>query len=520
MGIAAVQAKFGLITSRKADCEFRSMRIAQDKLSITRDMAKASDEYQSALNQTKLIWNYDGEGKAAFNLSYDLMMTPSVLNNYDPYLITSRTGQVVLNGKMAAAARAAGLSQDGGKTSLTKENRDAFLEALGAQGHLSASMINTITSDSTSYSSKAGLGGAALDKTAANVVSINTLLNYTDSITKTGSSGFANADITALAKLLTFDTGYNASTTKQYAANQTYININNSLSTDESYTFADLLSENVTLVATNGNDTNIKSDATAFINQLYEAFSKLFVSDNQSNATQALGFALAETLKLLNSSESPSGDLVKNSNKYNCIVSGKVGKIGAEAISLSNLTRAFMTSYAQAIGGYQTGYSIKNKASDSIYVTDDSNYYYVINNLESSGNEKDLLVADFYNMMFNNICMNGWTTVGGDVNDSEYLSHALKNGQLFISSLNNDGYFYQDAYTRNGYVAEVTDDEAIARAEAEFTSKKAKLNYKEEMLELQMKNIDTELSSLTTEYDTVKNMLSKNVEKTFSLFQQ
>jgi len=122
-------------------------------------------------------------------------------------------------------------------------------------------------------------------------------------------------------------------------------------------------------------------------------------------------------------------------------------------------------------------------------------------------------------MMFNNICTNGWTTVGGDVNDTEYLSHALKNGQLFISSLNNDGYFYQDAYTRNGYVAEITDDEAIARAEAAFTSKKNKLNYKEQMLELQMKNIDTELSSLTTEYDTVKNMISKNVEKTFSLFQ-
>ena len=35
---------------------------------------------------------------------------------------------------------------------------------------------------------------------------------------------------------------------------------------------------------------------------------------------------------------------------------------------------------------------------------------------------------------------------------------------------------------------------------------------------LKMKNIDTELSALTTEYDTVKNLISKNVEKVFTMF--
>ena len=38
-------------------------------------------------------------------------------------------------------------------------------------------------------------------------------------------------------------------------------------------------------------------------------------------------------------------------------------------------------------------------------------------------------------------------------------------------------------------------------------------------LELDMKNLDLEISSLTTEYDTVKSLISKNVEKTFTLFQ-
>ena len=70
----------------------------------------------------------------------------------------------------------------------------------------------------------------------------------------------------------------------------------------------------------------------------------------------------------------------------------------------------------------------------------------------------------------------------------------------------------------NGHVAEVTDEDAIAQAEAEYNLKKSQLRYKEESLDLELKNIDTELSALTTEYDTVKNLISKNVEKVFTLF--
>lgn len=109
-------------------------------------------------------------------------------------------------------------------------------------------------------------------------------------------------------------------------------------------------------------------------------------------------------------------------------------------------------------------------------------------------------------------------TIREKITDQNYLSHALKNGQLFVSMLNTDGYFYQGHYTSTAHIAEVTDDDAIAQAEAEYNLKKSKLNYKEQTLELKMKNIDTELSALTTEYDTVKNLISKNVEKVFTMF--
>ena len=68
-------------------------------------------------------------------------------------------------------------------------------------------------------------------------------------------------------------------------------------------------------------------------------------------------------------------------------------------------------------------------------------------------------------------------------------------------------------------MVEITDQDAIAQAEAEFTYLKTKLTYKEEQIDLNMKNLDTEISSLTTEYDSVKNLISKNIEKVFNMFQ-
>ena len=41
---------------------------------------------------------------------------------------------------------------------------------------------------------------------------------------------------------------------------------------------------------------------------------------------------------------------------------------------------------------------------------------------------------------------------------------------------------------------------------------------KEQTLDLRLKNLDTEISALTTEYDTVKNTISKQIEKTFKRY--
>ena len=79
--------------------------------------------------------------------------------------------------------------------------------------------------------------------------------------------------------------------------------------------------------------------------------------------------------------------------------------------------------------------------------------------------------------------------------------------------------FYQTPYIKTGYMKEIADNDARARAESEFTQKKAELSSMEDRLDVNLKQVDAEIAELNAEYEAVKNLISKNVEKTFQMFQ-
>ena len=102
------------------------------------------------------------------------------------------------------------------------------------------------------------------------------------------------------------------------------------------------------------------------------------------------------------------------------------------------------------------------------------------------------MIASFYDMLFNQIATKGWVQ-NDQVTDNEYLQTMLQNGSMYISTIGDDNYYYQGNYATN-------------------------INAKENIIDMKMKNLDTEISALTTEYDTVKSVISKNIEKTFKRY--
>ena len=106
MGLAASQARLLTITSRKSRAQFESMRMSHQKLTLSRSLTEISNEYQNSLDQTKLYYDFYGVNSTDTPLTYNLLMSPSSLNDYTPTLISNNQGQIVLSSPYAAAARA------------------------------------------------------------------------------------------------------------------------------------------------------------------------------------------------------------------------------------------------------------------------------------------------------------------------------------------------------------------------------------------------------------------------------
>ena len=179
MGLSAGQARLLTITARKSDCEYQSMRLSHQKIALSRELADLSNEYQNSLDQTKLVYDYYGTGDTSTPLSYNILMTPSTLNDYLPTILTDSLGRVTLNSKYASAARFAGIPQEGLGTLPSETMRKAFVEGLYNSGLISETLKTTI--QGLPYNQAAGFGGDVTVAVQTQDVTVDELAGILDS---------------------------------------------------------------------------------------------------------------------------------------------------------------------------------------------------------------------------------------------------------------------------------------------------------------------------------------------------
>ena len=223
MGLAASQARFLAVTSRKANCEYRTTELAQQRLSYTRELDNVSKEYQDALNSTMFVWDADGSGDYRYQLSYDIMMSPSDYNQYVPYLVSRQDGKIAFEDNMMQAVAKVfnyddttgttdGGIQYGGKV-VYKGDADyedakeyafsSFIDALKENRAIQGSVADKINY----YLPDAGVGGELFSRTEYNAVTANGLCSYVDYIVDNTLSGYFPYDSSeyVLANKLIFD---------------------------------------------------------------------------------------------------------------------------------------------------------------------------------------------------------------------------------------------------------------------------------------------------------------------------
>ena len=100
-------------------------------------------------------------------------------------------------------------------------------------------------------------------------------------------------------------------------------------------------------------------------------------------------------------------------------------------------------------------------------------------------------------------------------------------GKITIDIVNTDSKtgevsFNGTSPSSDSYVSYTTtitmDKTALAKAEAEYEHKTKQIDQKDKKYDNDLSKLETERTALTTEYDSVKKVISDNIERTFGIF--
>ena len=584
MGLAASQARLLTITSRKSRAQFESMKFSHEKLALSRNLTELSNEYQNSLDKTKLYYDFYGVNSTDIPLTYNMLMSPSSINDYTPTLISNNQGQIVLSSPYANAARAAGIPQEGLGCTPSSIMREAFMLNLAEQNVITQATASAIIG--VDYNQKAGLGGDNLVNTITTTGDYEKLLSYLDGNNNTSGVDLTYCGIPQNVAIMV-QNGQNSFTSLKEKGNHQLDSTGADSSTAlASISFSDLLSGNQHIYlgqesdvaslyqATNNVITQLGTalcsvldgaeDAVAYANDQMNQF--CWGGDNKFDKTTGMWTAGDDALLAYLRHKQGSGwktwekwvgafvpafgigkliagafkdvsdsDVAKDSfaiSQTFLTVADSYGRSGflhddphdQATLDLSAFAQAWFTYFMQYMYGLGTpqanGLNVAWNApkQDSHFADKDSLEGFEFTFTTTYVSDNEALIANFYDTLFNQICINGWTENNQAATDSNYLKEMIQGGKIYLTSLSDDHYYYQNNYSTNNFIKEVSDDAAIAQAESKYTTEKARINAKEQELDLKMKNLDTEISSLETEYEAIKKVIEGNVSKSFTRY--
>ena len=146
----------------------------------------------------------------------------------------------------------------------------------------------------------------------------------------------------------------------------------------------------------------------------------------------------------------------------------------------------------------------------------DFNYYVRMYQEISASGDSYVAISEF----------NGIEGMNGEAaTDSEWLKKMLESGRFTIETVKSDAKgttFTTTSPTTDSYLNYTTtttiDKKAMAKAEAEYEHATKQIDQKDKKFDMDLSKLETERTALTTEYDSVKKVVSDNIERTFGIF--
>ena len=482
MGLSSSQARLLSITARLSSNEYESQQISNAKMRLATQSQEASEAYISALNNTQYSFvSFSSNGESS-NVPLTASLLYEYSDNKNQYILTNSSGKVLLgNVDMNNYEKSS--------------NLEAFLECYGI---------------TKSYKT-------------------DTLKETHDKIYGTpDSNGNYSGGLIEYAKYWDYaleNCGLDEATwsTNKYDAHSAYLDALNE------YTIAANLKasgEDVTNVELFRLQTNMEQKREEFIKN---------VTFETAKETIIIGKALEAIEDPTKNKEITVGkdangndikktytDLYKNYNEYKsqmALYKDELDNLGLSA------NKAFEYSDVNKAQWYTNlWYRINGPSTDK---TDLNNYASFVPQAGIREHTGGLLEK--------NTIPNNDSKI---VNSSVWISNALSKGLINIEKADYNGSemtlqddknplkFNLNGITWKGQIyssipdiVESNNDKEIAKAEAEYQRKTAEINAKDERYQRQISLLDSEHNAIQTEYESVKNAMNKNIDRSFKAFQ-
>ena len=144
------------------------------------------------------------------------------------------------------------------------------------------------------------------------------------------------------------------------------------------------------------------------------------------------------------------------------------------------------------------------------------------NTLKTAANPENAEYIQYLKNIFQRIQQTGYYTETDEaktLKDNAWFEQQLRKGELLLEYYSvTDKKFVSTSIDEDANIHEVDDDREIALVEQQYKIDMAEAERKDNIFDMRLRQLDTEHNALQTEYDTVKSVIDKNVEKTFNTF--
>ena len=485
MGMAASQARLLSITARLSNNEMEQQSIAYSKQRLADNSEQINDTYLDALEQTKyqVLTGYNGSEACYADLTYNQITGLNSVATGKQYLVKDSSGKVLVTQAVAKAYE----SGNG--------DFNIFLKELGyTQSDI----------DVTDYDAAEEAIHEAWD---AYLVSIGKSIDDLDSehILDFGYTAFSSD---SLDGYVTYDTAYttdaDGQTINLYQDSEGYYKnryvVQARTYTDEETGETSYVCAYQTEAQEGTDEWTVLSDVT------YNSETGTYTYTNSDGDEVEADVLYADT-------DSDGNALVSEEQKnYLSFVSGSTyTDEGGNTYTVTKESKAL--NYEGTTAAQRELYDYAVAITEAYYNNSNSN--------TSETLTYDASIVSYYQKIFNEMQSCGYTTIEDEsyLKDNEWFVSQLKAGKLVLSYYSStDKDFVSTTLDDDESITEKEDSSAIAIAEQVYQSQMDKIESQDKQFDLELSKLESEHSSLQTEYDSVKSVISKNVENSFKTF--